>query len=342
MVAFIATKVKTRDEKIMDAINAPINLDVNVDMRIARANDLSTDPKKKFMCTCCGKKYTTQKNNFSKSASPLYQSNDGYLNICNSCRDAYYYRLVDLYNGNQAHAIRHFCQQFDIIFHEDALTASRQISADRSRISHYQAKKNLGQTARIGSTYIDGIKYDYQNKLDDVIESREQAKSEDSTITASAVDRWGVGFTEADYKLLDEHYRMLKKYNPNCDNNQEIFIKDLCYTKLLQMKAMRGEGKSDDFDKYTRLYRDTFKQAGLKTIQETDNSSEETLGVTLSIISQYTPEEYYRDKKLYKDFDGLGDYIKRFITRPLRNLQHGTTDRDTEYCVKDKNEYEDE
>ena len=186
------------------------------------------------------------------------------------------------------------------------------------------------------------MKYNYDQRQDEVITSREQAKSEESTISASAVDRWGIGFTEADYKLLDDHYRLLKKFNPNCDNNQEIFVKDLCYTKLLQMKAMRGEGKSDDFDKYTRLYRDTFKQAGLKTIQETDNSSEETLGVTLATIAQYTPEEYYKDKKLYKDFDGLGEYIKRFITRPLRNLQHGTTDRDPEYCVKDKDEYEDE
>ena len=29
------------------------------------------------------------------------------------------------------------------------------------------------------------------------------------------------------------------------------------------------------------------------------------------------------------------DYIKRFLLRPLRNLQYGTTDRDTEFYVKD-------
>ena len=142
--------------------------------------------------------------------SPLFQSNDGYIPICNSCRDAYYYRLVDFYNGNEAHAIRHFCQQFDIIFHEDAYTASRQISADRSRISHYLAKKNLGQTARVGSTYIDGMKDEYQKQQRQIISSIEQVKSDEVTVTASAVDRWGVGFAESDYKNLDEHYRMLK------------------------------------------------------------------------------------------------------------------------------------
>lgn len=86
------------------------------------------------------------------------------------------------------------------------------------------------------------------------------------------------------------------------------------------------------------MYRDTFKQAGLKTVQEIDNSAEETLGVTLATISQYTPEEYYRDKELYKDFDGLGDYIKRFILRPIKNLVLGTNERDKTYCVKDDGE----
>lgn len=322
---------------MMDAINAPIEIDTNVDIKIQRSNQIQ---EKKFKCTCCGASWDSQKSHFSKSASPLYQSNDGYINICNDCRDKYYYRLIDFYSGNEAHAIKHMCQQFDIIFHDDALSASKQISADRSRFSHYLAKKNLGQTARIGSTYLEGLKWDYLHKQEDIIESREQAKEDEKSVTIAAIDRWGVGFTESDYKLLDEHYKMLKKNNPNCDNNQEIFVRDLCYTKLLQMKAMRGEGKSDDFDKYTRLYRDTFKQAGLKTIQETDSSADETFGVTLATIAQYTPEEYYKDKKLYKDFDGLGDYITRFITRPLKNLQHGTTDRDKEYSVKDGDEDE--
>lgn len=97
-----------------------------------------------------------------------------------------------------------------------------------------------------------------------------------------------------------------------------------------------NDGNSTDFEKYTKLYRDTFKQAGLKTVQETDASGDETLGVTLAVISQYTPEEYYKDKKLYKDFDGIGEYFQRFVLRPLKNLVLGTTERDKEYCVKDR------
>ena len=323
---------------MMDAINAPIKLDTTVEIKIPRSNQ-TVD--KKYKCSCCGSSWDSPKTHFSKSASPLYQANDGYINICNSCRDAYYYKLVDLYNGNEAHAIRHFCQQFDIIFNEDALTASRQISADRSRISHYQAKKNLGQTVRIGSTYIDGMKYDYEQKMGEVITSREQAKSDESTITASAVDRWGVGFTEMDYKNLDEHYRMLKKNNPNADNNQEIFIKSLCHLNLLMTKAL----KDNDLDGYTKAnseYAKTFKQAGLRTVEEKDSSNDETFCMTLGFISDYTPEEFYQDKELYADWDKIGEYMERHILRPMMNLETGSDVRDKEFFVPEVDEYEEE
>lgn len=323
-----------KEETVRESMNSPKIIDTTISFKIPRSAEQFDPTKHKYKCSCCGKGFSSQKLNFQKSNSPLFQSNDGFLPWCKECTDKYMILLTAFYSNNEEHAIKHFCQQVDWVYDIEPLKCAREISSDRSRISSYAAKKNLNVGGR--KTYIDTLKHDYEQKKDEIITSREQAKSETSTITASAIDRWGIGFSEADYKLLDDHYKMLKKYNPNCDNNQEIFIKDLCYTKLLQMKAMRGEGKSDDFDKYTRLYRDTFKQAGLKTIQETDNSADESLGVTLATISQYTPEEYYKDKQLYKDYDGLGEYFERFVKRPLKNLMLGTNERDRKYRVKEK------
>lgn len=320
-------------------MNAPQKIDLSIDMKFPLSNKYTQT--KKYKCMMCGNSWDAQKNHFSKSAHPKYQSNDGYIEICNECRDRYYKRLIDLYSGNEEHAIRHMCIEFGWIYHIDALTASRQISADRSRISHYLAKKNLGQTAVIGTTYFDSMKYEYQNKLDDVIESRDQAKSEESTITASAVDRWGVGFTEADYKNLDEHYRMLKKNNPNADNNQEIFIKSLCNLNMLMVKALK-DGDSDKYVKLTDQYAKTFKQAGLRTVEEKDASNDETFCMTLGFISDFTPEEFYQNKELYADWDNIGEYIDRHITRPMINLETGSDIRDKEFFVPEVDEYEEE
>ena len=51
-----------------------------------------------------------------------------------------------------------------------------------------------------------------------------------------------------------------------------------------------------------------------------DNSNDECFGVTLATISKYTPEEFYKDKKLFEDYDELGEYYDRHICRPMKNL----------------------
>ncbi|MEY8352589.1 hypothetical protein AALB39_04440 [Lachnospiraceae bacterium 54-53] len=328
----MAIGAKTKEELTIEAINEPKQIDTSVDIKIPRSKMLFDSSKHKFKCSCCGKGFTVQKSNFHKSESPLFQENNGYLPWCKNCTDLYWYGLVNLYSGNEAHATEDFCHTAGWVFDSGALMAAKKISSDRSRISGYSAKKNLNVGDK--KTYIDTIKTEYESKLGEVVSSKEQLKNSDFSISASAVDRWGIGFAEADYKNLDEHYRMLKKNNPNADNNQEIFIKSLCNLNMLMIRALKA-GDSKEYSNLVEQYSKTFKQAGLRTVEEKDGSNDECLGVTLAAIAQYTPEEYYKDKNLYKDFDNIGDYFDRFVKRPLKNLMFGSNERDKEYYVKD-------
>ena len=236
--------------------------------------------------------------------------------------------------GDELKAIERVCLHWDIYYSESLAETSKRGKGINDIMGVYIKNINLDQ---YGKTYDDTLK-ERVNTICSVEEAQIAAESGDINISKASIKRWDVGFTNEDeYKFLDGHYSMLKRQNPNCDSNQEIFIKDLCYIKLKQMNALKNND-IDDFKKLTELYRETFKQAGLKTIQETDSSNEETLGVTLSLISQYTPEEYYKDKELYKDFDGIGDYIERHLFRPLKNLITGSKDRDKEYCIKEDDE----
>ena len=70
--------IKSREESIREEMDAPLNLDVNVDVRIPKSNQMTG---KKYKCTCCGASWDTQKNHFSKSADVLWQSNDGYIHV---------------------------------------------------------------------------------------------------------------------------------------------------------------------------------------------------------------------------------------------------------------------
>ena len=154
------------------------------------------------------------------------------------------------------------------------------------------------------------------------------------------IERWGAGFDSTDYETLNSHYQYLKTANPNCDSNQEIFIIDLCYTKMQQMKAVR-EGRVDDYNKLTDSYRKSFQQAGLKTVQDESTVNQDCWSSLTGMISQYTPEEYYKDKNLYKDFDNIGEYYDRHAIRPLRNIINGTAERDYEYYVHEDEDGDD-
>ena len=329
---------ETRNEKIIESMNATPIIDINIDVKIPRSAITFDETKHKFKCSCCGKGYTRQNGYFQKSNDVLFQANNGYLPWCKECTDRYVEQMTALYSNNEEHGMKDFCQRAGWNYDVSALTASMETYSghrDRSRISHYAAKKNLNCGGR--KTFVDSIKYEYENKQHEVVTSKEQAKANDLSVSASAVDRWGVGFTEMDYRLMDDHYRMVKRQIPNCDANQEIFIKSLCSLAMLQSNALKS-GDSDKYVKLTEQYSKTFKQAGLKTIEEKDSSNDEVVGVTLQTISQFTPEEFYADKTLYTDWDKIGEYFERHVCRPMENIMTGSDIRDKEYFVPENGE----
>lgn len=330
------------EDEVIESMSLPKKINVDVDISIPMTS-ITYDPKKyKHKCLCCGKMFNGRpKDNFLKTNSPLFQANDGFLPWCKDCIDKYMELLIALYSGNEEHAIEHFCQQVDWVYDVNPLKCTKDIRSERSRVALYATKKNLNTGGR--KTYIDSIKYNYKEHENKVVETREEVKNtkrEERSVSVSAVDRWGVGFSDTDYKNLDDHYRMLKRNNPNCDNNQEIFIKSLCSLNMLMNKSLR-EGDSDKYVKLTGQYTKTFNQAGLKTVEEKDASNDESFCMTLGFISDYTPEEFYKDKKLYEDYDKLGEYIDRHITRPMMNLQNGTDIRDSEFYVPEIEAYDD-
>lgn len=329
-------------EKVIENMNESPTVDINVKVHIPRTSEPFDEKKHKFKCSCCGKGFSKQNDYFQKSNDVLFQANGGYLPWCKTCTDTYVSQMTSLYSSNEELAIKDFCQRAGWNYDVNALVASAESYSGhraRSRISHYGARKNINCDGR--KTWIDTLKYQFLQKSDKLVTSKEQTKDEESRVKGSSIDRFGLGFTEMDYKNLDEHYFMLKKNNPNADNNQEIFIKDLCNINMLKIRALQN-GDSKEYASLVDQYAKTFKQAGLRTVEEKDSSNDETFCMTLGFISDYTPEEFYQDKKLYSDWDNIGDYIDRHITRPMINLETGSDVRDKEFFVPEVDEYEEE
>lgn len=283
-----------------------------------------------FSCHRCGLQ-SDEPTGFYRSNSMIYGKN-GYMPICKDCLALLYDRYLRMYESAYL-AIKRLCMIYDLYYSDSIVDACYKNKATFP-IGDYMKKLNLSSYK--GKTFENSLRegFFFDMKEPSTVPSDQKADPV-SAIPESVRSRWGAGFSDEEYKALEEHYRYIKKANPDCDSNQEIFIMDLCQTKMQQISAMKS-GRTDDYIKLTESYRKTFAQAGLKTTTESIEGADDRWGDYTRMVSQYTPEEYYKDKKLYKDFDGLGEYFKRMLLRPLRNLKFGTTDRDEEFFVDDE------
>lgn len=270
---------------------------------------------------CCSSSPT-----FFKTYSGLY-SQTGYLPMCKDCMNKLLHSYIEKYKDKRK-AMQRICIAFDLYYSESIFGSCE--DKEESMLGNYIRMLNMKQNKKktFDTSLDEGFVFGFDEKPID-------EEQDEDVVSQDDIEKWGFGLDPMDYKVLNQHYQFLKNANPNYDSNQEIFINDLCYTKMQQMKAVRN-GEVENYNKLTDSYRKTFKEAGLKTTRDAAINEDFTIGVNAETIEKYTPAEYYKNKSLYRDYDNIGDYIKRFMTRPLRNLMHGTEERDYEFFVKDE------
>jgi len=302
----------------------------------------------RYVCNMCRKSFISLEN-FSKSNSYIYSST-GRLPVCKDCLEEIY-KHYEMQYRDAKKAIQKICMMFDLYYSDSLFLKSD--NGTEAILGSYLKKLNMVQfqNKTFDNTLAEGFVFGdvpaKEKKAPKKSKQEEQPSeenkpndSDEPKISKANIQRWGYGYEPEDYDLLNQHYKYLKEANPNCDSNQEIFVLDLCYTKMQQMKAVR-ENRVDDYKKLTESYIKSFQQAGLKTVQEASTSADDCWSAWTSLVSQYTPEEYYRDKTLYKDMDGIGEYYDRHAIRPLSNLEMGTNDRDYEFFVHESGDDDD-
>jgi hypothetical protein len=316
---------------------------INKDVKINKITP-KEDIKKEYRCTCCGKSWTDPKGHFNKSRSPLFAGNDGYVNICYSCRDAYYYSLVEFYCGNEEKAIDRMCQVFDWLFHEKPLSASKQISADRSRVGDYSNKLNLGQSTKEGTTYLDTIRIRTSEEQQGKIETLEDAK-DSKKVKLKSVKFFGTGFEDEDYQYLEDEYLDWTTRHECATKAQEEVFKQICYAQLDILKAKKKNLPTKDL---TKTLQDLLATANLQPKQTKDNTlaDQNTFG---TLIRKWENEKPIPEPdEEWKDVDGIAKYITIYFLGHLckmmgiKNSYARMYEQEMDKYKVDKPEYEDD
>lgn len=297
-------------------------------------NNMSEDPelliKKPYKCCMCGTRFTKQDGHFPYSQSPFFKGNNSYLPLCNSClnssTDQYQTILKD-----QDEAIKRMCLRWDIYYSEKILNSTKKIDAKRSRIKEYIRQCNLTQNA--GKTY-DNYLSESHNCITEE-DFNYETDEMDGKAKQKNIAKWGSSYSDAEFLMLNEHYKMYRDRIDENDPTQVTLLRNLCEQYILQARCLKDKD-IDKYDKVSKLYQQTLGNANLKPkSQDTNmNNPDECWGNFGQIVEKFSPAEYYKDKKIFKDYDEQDEYYRRFIERPTNNLINGTTEMDDEYSIK--------
>lgn len=290
---------------------------------------LNPDNQVTYSCTRCTRKYRKQKGNFAKVRSPLYSSNDGYLHICDHClAELYQYYLCKL--GTEEEAIRRVCMKLDIYYSDKIIKMLHGNEITQSPIKCYISRTNLSQFKSV--SYDDTIE---EEKTNDCINNNDDLDCQfDIQITKELISEWGAGFAPEEYQSLSSHYKMLTQKIDNIDFVQETLIRELCIIQVQKSRAMKDHNM-DRYEKLAKLYQSTLSNTKLKINGEQFSEDKDAFGIWIAKVENYCPSEYYKDKKKYRDFFGIGEYCERYIYRPLKNLLTGSREKDLEHFIGD-------
>ncbi len=325
-------------------LKKPITPKVNKDAKPSEIEPRVVSDEE-YRCTCCGHKYKKQEGNFNRSKSPIYKGNNGYLSICQRCVAELYEQYVKFYDNDEDAAAERICQIADMYFDPDIWAISRKISESRNgksrnRISTYVSKLNLAHMGA-GTTYSDTLIRRWESDVANAATVADVKENGDIETPANVVRRFGTGFDAGDYDSLQYEYQnWVDRYGDPIDKRQEELYISICYMKLnIQKLLQKGDS---NIGTAANNYK-TQIEAATTEIEDRKKKAEaekqlSPIGEMIRDIEEYCPAEYYRDKKLYFDFDHLREYIERFMTRPLRNLLTGSKELDKEFSLSDSEE----
>lgn len=301
--------------------------------------------KAKYTCFYCGKEYV--ETNFYKSYSNFY-SNIGKVPYCKQCIEKFYQEYFDKYTNEgcltpEKKAVQRLCMIFDIYYKEDAFNSAMDSVRKREmNISPMSAYMKMIQLAQ------------HQNKsYENTITEAEQESfamasisdlSTEITVDQKTIDFFGSGFKDEDYKYLKREYDDWTARHECNTKAQEEVIKDICFNRLQNLKALRNGEDTKDITASFQKMLDAGKLQPKQNAGDT-TADNQTFGTLIDKWENERPIPEI-DEDL-QDVDKIGLYMDVFFKGHLAKmmgLKNGLSNLYTKFIKKytvEKPEYND-
>lgn len=297
----MATKRRTTSS--IKKTNDNTNLGAFIDSSV-----ISNTPMK---CSKCGTYYQDQKSNFPITYSKVYQSNNNYVCLCNSCLDMYFNECLQNFDGDEYATFRYLCAILDIYYKDELVDNTMNNAKPQERLSFY-LKKTIPN-----KTYKDTIKEDYVEKekirsVDEMLQ-----KEQEGIITQKDVKFWGFGFSESEYVYLNEKYHAwITRHECKTMAQEEIFKK----LSLMDLEMLRCMQAGEKYSDLLKQYNDYLSSANIKPTQQNDNvlTDGNSFGLFIKKIEYERPIS--EPLKEWQDVDNIKKYIRVWFLGHLSKM----------------------
>ena len=302
--------------------------------KIAVKKKVSKIEEEKSICTCCGKEKKV--SDFYLSKSILHKAS-GRMSLCKLCIGKIYNDYLSRYQDTRE-AIYYMCRKLDIGYSESILRGAITEIENGKKTAVYQIY--MTKFNSIGDLNGAGVDFDASDMFIDNESEEDQEeqiiKSERALTEKDLVDRWGYGWTLEELQWLEkDYYSWSTRHECNSLSLERLF-EMICVKELEIRNARQDKKPTDKLEKSLRelLSDSNLTPKNMSTLNESESTK--SFGLWIKDIEAHRPAEYFEDKKIYDDHDGIGEYFERFVLRPMKNLLVGTREFDKEFNVEDE------
>ncbi len=302
--------------------------------------------KAKYTCFYCGKEYVD--TNFYNSNSEFY-SNIGKIPHCKQCIEKFYQQYFEKYTNEgcltpEKKAVQRLCMIFDIYYSDDAYNSAINSATKREiNISPMGAYMKMIQLQQYkNKSYENTI---YEAEQENFAMASISEISGETNVDKDTIDFFGSGFTDEDYKFLKREYEDWTARHECNTKAQEEVIKDICFNRLQNLKALR---RGEDTKDITASFQKMLDAGKLQPKQNAGDTTadNQTFGTLIDKWENEKPLPEI-DEEL-KDVDKIGAYMDIFYRGHLSKmmgLKNGLSNLYTKFMKKytvTKPEYNDE
>jgi len=307
-----------------------------------RINALNYENKelKNWTCRKCLQRRLL--TDYYAATDPIDIAGTGRMSVCRFCVEEIYNSHYSSENSLEK-AIYKTCKLLNVKYDSRAIESTKaqiETNNQRGRVNKtvfgvYRKNLNIidnsfasGVNTLKDVSFQEGVKYDAPP-----LDSDEYAELDAEELVAF----WGKGLEADEYSFLELELDRYKRTH-KCDTAaEESLLRQICFCEL-EIRKSREEDKSAS--SAIKQLQDLMKTASVdpaKTAMAGGGKSQDTFSAFIKTIEENEPAEYFKDKDLFKDFDNIGKYFEKYVSRPLKNFV--TLSRD--FNVDDEEEDDD-